>query len=530
MRETTTRYFNRLRSTFASFTAGQKAVVVVGGAAVLLAGFMVYRWAAAPTYSPLFSNLSASDASAVVDELDATGVSYELTDGGTTIMVPKDEVYPTRIQLSGQGLPADTGTDGYSILDDQGISTSEFQEQTDYKRAMEGELDNTIEAIDGVDTAVVHLAIPQKDVFTSEQQPTTASVLVGTRTGTTLSAEQVQAIVHLVASSVDGLDPDNVTVADATGKVLSAPGGTASADASARTQQEAAVQDALHTKLQTMLDQVVGPGNATVQVTAQLDFDKSTTETLDYQPDRTIPALTESAQTETYTSADGTTTTGNANGVVGVNGQTEVGNTNGNGSSSYENSSSSRTNGVDTVRNTTESTPGAIQSLHVGVVLDSTTTQAISAADVQNLVASTIGIDQQRGDTVSVLSMPFDRTAADSAAAELAAAQAADAAAAKTDLYKKGALAGAIALMLLIAWFRARRRAKARTKAATMVVEQITAERAALAAANAAPAELALAEADENETDLMREELAQIIDRQPDEVADLLRGWLAEKS
>ncbi|MCM0622567.1 flagellar basal-body MS-ring/collar protein FliF [Nocardioides bruguierae] len=526
MRETTTKYFNRFRATFGSFTAGQKAVVVVGGAAVLLAGFLVFQWASAPTYAPLYSNLSSEDAAAVVEELDASGTAYELADGGTTIMVPQDAVYPTRIRLSGQGLPADTEAGGYSILDDQGISTSEFQEQTDFKRAMEGELDNTIEAIDGVNTAVVHLAIPQKDVFTSEQDPTTASVLVGTSPGRTLSAEQVQAIVHLVASSVDGLEPDDVTVADATGKVLSAPGGSAASDASARTQQEAAVQEAMHTKLQAMLDQVVGPGNATVQVTATLDFDKQTTETLDYQPDEVVPALTESAQQETYTSADGTGTA--TNGVVGTDGQTEVGTTGANGASDYNSSSSSRTNGVDTVRSTVESTPGAIETLHVGVVLDSATTQAIAAADIENLVTSTVGINARRGDTVSVVQMPFDRTAADAAAAELAAAADAEAAAGRQDLYQKAALGGAVLLMLLLAWFQARRRAKKREQRATMIVEQVTAERQALAAA--APAELAAAEPEENETDLMREELVQIIDRQPDEVADLLRGWLAEKS
>ena len=127
-------------------------------------------------------------------------------------MVPRDAVYQTRIELSGQGLPA-SSEGGYSLLDDQGISTSEFQEQTDFKRAMEGELASTIEAIDGVNGAVVHLAMPAKDVFADEQQPPTASVLVQTSPGRTLTPEQVQAVVHLVASSIDGLDPDDVTVA-----------------------------------------------------------------------------------------------------------------------------------------------------------------------------------------------------------------------------------------------------------------------------------------------------------------------------
>ena len=236
MREMLQRSMNRHTTTFQQFTPGQKVVAVIGTAALLLGGFMVFRWASAPAYAPLFSNLAPSDASSVIDELETQGVSYELADGGATIMVPRDAVHSTRIALSGEGLPTST-EGGYGILDDQGISTSEFKEQTDFKRAMEGELAATVKAIDGVNGAVVHLAIPQKDVFTDEQQPPTASVLVQTNPGRTLTPEQVQAVVHLVASSIDGLDPDQVTVADSTGRVLSSPGGTTSAAATERTQQ-----------------------------------------------------------------------------------------------------------------------------------------------------------------------------------------------------------------------------------------------------------------------------------------------------
>lgn len=153
---------------FGGYTAGQKAVALVGTAALLMAGFMMFQWASRPDYAPLFSNLSAADASAVVEELDTQGIAYELTNGGATVMVPRNDVYKTRIQLSGQGIPS--GSDGgYSLLDSQDISTSEFKEQTDFKRAMEGELAKTIGAMDGVQSAVVHLALPPKEVFADEQ-------------------------------------------------------------------------------------------------------------------------------------------------------------------------------------------------------------------------------------------------------------------------------------------------------------------------------------------------------------------------
>ncbi len=403
MREMLQRSMNRHTTTFRQFTPGQKVVAVIGTAALLLGGFMVFRWASAPAYAPLFSNLAPSDASSVIDELETQGVSYELADGGATIMVPRDAVHSTRIALSGEGLP--TSTDGgYGILDNQGISTSEFKEQTDFKRAMEGELAATVKAIDGVNGAVVHLAIPQKDVFTDEQQPPTASVLVQTNPGRTLTPEQVQAVVHLVASSIDGLDPDQVTVADSTGRVLSSPGGTTSAAATERTQQTEAYQDKLRARLQAMLDRVVGPGNSTVSATVELDWDKAVTESTDYRADEEIPALTESLSSETYSGAGAADGVG---GVVGVDDQTDT-TAGAEGDSSYNNSSSSRTNGVDTVVETRETTPGAVKQINVGVVLDTATTQGVSATDVRTLVADAIGINGRRGDTIRVVQMPFD--------------------------------------------------------------------------------------------------------------------------
>lgn len=522
MRDVLTRSMSRHRSTFQQFTAGQKVVAIIGTAALLLGGFMVFRWASAPTYAPLFSNLAPADASAVVEELEAQGIDYELADGGGTIMVPRDAVYSTRITLSGEGLPT-ASEGGYSILDDQGISTSEFKEQTDFKRAMEGELASTVKAIDGVNGAVVHLAIPQKDVFTDEQQPATASVLVQTNPGSTLAPEQVQAVVHLVASSIDGLDPDNVTVADSSGQVLSSPGGSTSAVATERTQQTEAYQDQLRARLQAMLDRVVGPGNSTVQATVELDFDKAVTETVDYRADEEVPALQESASSETYSGAGAADGVG---GVVGVDQGTDVG-VGGAGDSAYENSSSSRTNGVDTVVETRETAPGSVKKLNVGVVLDTNTTQGVSATDVRTLIADAIGIDGRRNDSIRVVTMPFDRSGEEAVAAELEAAAAAEAAAARAELIEKGALVGAVLLVLLLAMLSARRRNKKREQATTYVVEQLRQERQAIAPPAAAT--LALAEAEHIEESNVREELSALIERQPDDVAALLRGWLVER-
>src|SRR5690242_557086 len=154
----------RMQRTVSGFTTGQKVVSVLVLAGLLLGGFAFARWASAPTYAPLFSNLASSDASAIVDKLNSSSVPYKLTDGGQTIMVPQDQVYAERLKMSGAGLPSAKNT-GYSLLDQQGVTASQFQQQVAYQRALEGELSNTIEAIGGVQTAIVHLAIPQQDVF-----------------------------------------------------------------------------------------------------------------------------------------------------------------------------------------------------------------------------------------------------------------------------------------------------------------------------------------------------------------------------
>src|SRR5437763_1568931 len=160
-------------------------------------------------------------------------------------------------------------TDGYKLLDKQRITTSEFTQHVNYQRALEGELSKTIGAIDGVGAATVHLVIPQQDVFSADTNKPSASVLVQNLPGKTLGAGQVQAIVHLVSSSVEGLNPDDVSVADAKGNLLSAPGdGGDAAAGDARSSQTRGYEDQLSKSLQDMLTQVIGPNHAVVRVTA----------------------------------------------------------------------------------------------------------------------------------------------------------------------------------------------------------------------------------------------------------------------
>ncbi|MGN6577200.1 MAG: flagellar basal-body MS-ring/collar protein FliF [Nocardioides sp.] len=522
MRHQITGRLQQLQRTFATFTTGQKTVAVIGGLALLLAAGMAFRWASTPAYAPLFTNIAPADASAVIDQLESQGTPYKLAGGGSTILVPQADVYDARIQLSGEGLPSQS-SDGYSILDKQSLSTSQFQEETSYKRAIEGELESTIEALDAVQTAVVHVAMPQETLFETDKAPTTASVLVQTRPGSTLGVGQVQAIVHLVASSVEGLDPKQVTVTDSAGQVLSAAGDDAGTFGDTRAQQVQAFEDRMGGSVTSVLDRVLGAGNSAVQVTADLNFDQTTTQTTRYFTDPKLVPLTDTKLTEKYTAPGNST---NGGGVVGPDGQLDP-NAVPNGATAYEKKQRTADNAVNQSVEHREAAPGNVESLHVGVVVDTQALGARDLADVQALVTSALGIDPQRGDTVEVTTMPFDRSGEAEAKAALAAAKKADDKAQMMSMAKTGGLVLLLLLVLLAAWRQSRKRTQLREQATTYVVEQIRRNSPAVEPAPVAAAELPTGELADLKL-AARDEIASMVERQPEDVAQLLRGWLVE--
>jgi flagellar M-ring protein FliF len=523
MRDQITGRLQSLQRTFASFTPGQKTVAVLGSLALVLGAFMVFRWASAPSYAPLFTNMAPADASAVVDKLTSDGTPYQLADSGTTVMVPQDAVYDARIKLSGEGLPSQ-GTEGYSLLDKQSLSTSQFQEQTTYKRATEGELEKTISALDPINAAIVHIAMPQQQLFSTDRQPTTASVLVQTQPGATLTTEQVQAIVHLVSSSVSGLDPKDVTVTDQSGNVLNVAGDDAESFASTRTDQVNAYEDRVTTNVSSMLDRIVGPGNSAVKVTADLNFDKTLTRTTRYFDNKKVRPLSESSSSEKYS---GTTPNGVAGGVVGPDGQLDpTAGTTGNNGTGYEQKTATRDNAIDKQVEEREAAPGERKSLNVGIVVDTQALKGRTPNQLQSLVAASLGVPAK---DVTVETMPFDRTQEKAAAAALAAQQQADAKATMFSEVKTGGLVGVVLLALLLGWLRGRKNRKAREQATNYVVEQIRAKNETATALPPGPPAAELEAGDPADLRMAaREEIAAMVERQPEEVAQLLRGWLVE--
>jgi flagellar M-ring protein FliF len=278
-----------------------------------------------------------------------------------------------------------------------------------------------------------------------------------------------------------------------------------------------------------MLDRVLGPGNSIVQVTADLDFDKSVSESTTYDKTPGKTPLSAASSSETYKGPAGAS---GSTGVVGPDGQMDPAgaSTSTGGSSNYVKKSTTEDNPVGTVVEHRETAPGGVNSVHYGIAMDTAASRLIGAATLKRLIAATVGFNKSRGDTLDVSAMPFDRTADRAAAAELAKAAAADKKAQQMALMKKAGIALGILAILLLAWIRGRKRNKARENATTYIVEQLrsdAAERTA-PAVEPSPALAALERAEASAGDDLRAQLATLVERQPEDVASLLRGWLVE--
>ncbi|RYV50023.1 flagellar basal-body MS-ring/collar protein FliF [Pengzhenrongella frigida] len=508
----------RLQAFIKQFSIAQRTLGLIGIAGVVLGAIALSSYLTKPTMSPLFADVSTADASAIVDQLTGEGVPYELTDGGRTILVPQDQLYAMRLKAAAAGLPAATDGAGYSLLDNMGMTASEFQQTTTYRRAMEGELAKTIGAMNGVEAATVKLAMPEQTVFVSDTADPTASVFLQTSRGTTLQAEQVTAIVHLVSAGVQGMKPTDVSVVDAEGHVLSAVGGLPGGGMG--DQQTSDYQTRVAASVQAMLDRVVGAGKAVVTVNAELNLDNTdlTSETFTATPG--VPALSSATTTETYSGTGGT-----AAGVLGPDNIAVPGGADGTGT--YTKGSENLNPAVDKVTEHTTTTPGSVRRQSVSVVVDQDAGAALNMTDLTTMVTVAAGIDTTRGDSVAVSRMAFDTTTAEAAQAALGAADAEAKAVAQMDLIKQGAIAGAILLLLLISFVIAKRKSgKARREALDLGELQMVNETPMLPFGGLETLALIPAAPQIDEAAVKRAEIGNLAEDQPAEVADLLRGWL----
>lgn len=272
--ESFARLLSQMRDFWRRLGANQKVTVVLS--MIVFAGVSVgiLVWSGRPDYVLLFSNLSAEDAWSVVESLNKEGVPYKFSQNGSAIHVPSRDVYRLRISLAASGLPKSSEL-GYEIFDRKGgFGVSDFVQQVNYQRALEGELARTIAGLDDVEHARVHLTMPKETLFQEEEARTSASVVVTLGSGRSLDEREIAGIAHLVASSVPRLDPERVVVIDARGRILSAPSDEESVAGLSKGQLETQrrIEEYLSKKTEALLEGALGQGKAIVRVNADLDF------------------------------------------------------------------------------------------------------------------------------------------------------------------------------------------------------------------------------------------------------------------
>lgn len=524
----------RARGVFDGFTSGQRAVTIIAVVVAVVAGVVFMQWASRPTMTPIFTNLASSDAAAVSAKLKESGVTYELGDGGRTILVPAQKADQARLDLAGAGLPQNSPeSQGYPILDKNSISSSDFQQKLNAKRAYEGELAKTIKKIDKVRDATVYLALGEDSPYQDAQTKPSASVQVATVSGAKLTTGQVDSIVHLVSSAIPKLTPTAVTVTDATGvRYTEEGGGVGGLDA--RADQIRAISAQKTAQAQQFLDRIVGPGNSTASVQAELDFDNTRIERQEYVLSKAgDPPVVEQHSTEKMTGSAGQA----VGGVLGPDNITVPGLGQGTSKNEYTKEDFTKQNPYGVQKSTRDVAKGAVKKLNVAIALDTKNAGAYNQAEMTQLMSAAVGVDEARGDSVKLSKLAFDTKAAEAQKAKSDADAAEARKAEMLDLAKNIGLVLLLLLALLIGFRKSRKQtevvdlgelpsaAPALPPSPTDPPLEYQLESDPLPVIEATPVD-----PQSQARVLAREEIGSLVEEDPDEVARLLRGWIAERS
>lgn len=421
-------------TSFAQTPGAQKFLIGLGIAAVIAVMAGVWIWSQQPDYRVLFSNFNDRDGGAIVASLQQMNVPYKFAEGGGAILVPASQVHDARLKLAAQGLPKG-GNVGFELMENQKLGVSQFLEQVNFQRALEGELARSIESIAAVQAARIHLALPKASVFVRDQQKPTASVLLNLHSGRTLDAQQVSAIVHLVASSVPDLPTKNVTIVDQDGNLLSETNKSGAINGLDAVQlkyvQE--LQQNIVKRVESIVTPIVGVNNVRAEATADVDFSHSEQAAETYKPNLAPDASSVRSQ---QTSESASPNNANATGIPGaLTNQPPVPATapiaapgnNGAaaGASALPNTSASTRKDttvnyeVDKTVRYVQQPMGGIKRLSVAVVVNykrivdkSGKTSSIPLSDAEknqitDLVKEAMGYSKERGDSLNVVNSPF---------------------------------------------------------------------------------------------------------------------------
>lgn len=356
-------------------------------------------------YQVLFSGLNTDDAGAVITALQERGTPYQLTDGGTTVLVPEDEVFETRIALATSGMPTG-GVVGFEIFNSTRLGETEADRQLRFQWALQGELTRTIRQINEVADARIHIVLPRRSLFVQESQPATASVLLQLNPGAQLTSGQIRAISNLVATSVEGLTPENVTIVDSRGTVLNSPGFGELGQITDRFEMQWRLEQQLENSIVAMLERIYGFGNVVSRVNAVLDFSVLEQYSESFSPIHQGEGLARSTQNfeESYRG----TSTG-AGGVPGVDSNVPgyVFLEQGEGVTEWERSESTTNYELNRTETWTTTLPGQITNLAVSVWINGEL-EPSQLASIEESVIRTTGLNLRRGDSIYVASVPFE--------------------------------------------------------------------------------------------------------------------------
>ena len=411
---------------------GSKLMLLAGVAAVVAVMVVFWLWSQQPDYRILFSNYSDKDGGAIVAALEKMNVPYKFSESGSAILVPAEQVHTARLKLASEGLPKG-GNIGFELLENQKFGVSQFVEQVNFQRALEGELERSIQAIAAVDVARIHLAIPKPSVFVRDQQNPTASVLLNLRPGRTLDPQQVAAVVHLVASSVPNLPAANVTVVDQNGNLLSDTSKKQGANGLDQTQIKYVedMQASIARRVESIITPLVGAKNVRAEASAEIDF--STTEQAaetykpNFKPEESAVRSMQSNESSNGAGADASGVPGALSNQPPPNSTAPIDTT----ADAAATASAGGAAAVATQKNTTtnyevdktvsyvQQPKGGIKRLHVAVVVNNmpvtdakgkVTYRPLTAAEKQqinDLAMQAMGFNKERGDSITVVNSSF---------------------------------------------------------------------------------------------------------------------------
>lgn len=386
----------------------------IGGlvALVLIFAGISFWYGSKPEYAPLYTNLETKDAGDVVNSLKEAGVPYDLIEDrkGATILVPVTRVHDLRLELASAGLPR--GNKGFELFDDSKLGVTEFQNKINYLQALQGELTRTIEHLDSVDKARVHIVLPEDSLYKKNEKPATASILLMLKPEKKLTTPEVKGIVNLVSHSVQGLAPENITIVDEQGNILNKSDDDELEKQNAmnlrtlsQIEMTKKVRDHIQQNVQTMLDKTLGDGKAFVRVSVELDFDDRKVDRQTFTPVVDESGIIRSQQDISESYNGESNMPGGAAGIQSnIPGYVAEDRT---ANAEYERKESIRNYEINEENQKIIASPGSIRRLTVAVLVSDEITD-LQQEGLLRAVGSAAGINEERGDTISVEPMPFN--------------------------------------------------------------------------------------------------------------------------